>query len=476
MTNIERYLRKVNIPCDVTILEAMMTSYVPRPTQHALSCLYLHLLDNRTIYDAEKTLRISRQYCSDLCSLWSAFLFNACGRDILRSLILTKIIDTNTLVYTLSQNDSQNMRKNYPDMFHAIYADSLLSIDLHLLVNVEVAHQAFFCRRSPPQETLLQNSIESALRIDFFERAWALNLQWNLDFSCKVQDSVWAIPPQARQDSIWYVPRNVAEKRLEWIFPNLRRLLRSEEARDIGLVLSGSMLPLCALKHEQFTDSEQNFKDFSMEVYKKFSVDFFTCVPRASSSKLRSTSYAIRDRFIALMNQQTGRNCVCERDVIWAEDDESWAMRNRRGHTFYFTVESLPPIQLIVMHDCSLIEAISQQHLPCVRAQYDGDNLLVSATCFISWMTRFIFDRPLFGRHINQQRKSKTVFKYAMRGWGFSVYSIDDLQMPSTLMTWLQDWDRKKPLPYYHLLYNPMSWPKWMTPDRVANLLEYVDV
>lgn len=432
-----------------------------------LSAYFLSSVDN-------PTMLISSEYYGVLFCEWRAFLSNNRGRQFLRVVIVDVFCKRgmlDMLAANLDRECQQLMRRSYPDLFHAIYAPTLAFVDLELLDDVEDAYQKLYCRKTPSQERLIEASVESALEIDFFERVWALNLKWNMRFHERVSASEWAIPPQSQGNStMWYVPRHTFEQRLEWLCPGIGNFLRSSELRRVGAVLSGSIVPLCILKHGVCTDNEHDFVAFANEVYRGFSVDIFVCKQEVTATTMDFV------RGLSEVGRHLQNTWVCQRKVEWAEDDDAWTMRNRRGITYYYGNSDNDRVQLVVMGHHARKEAISQQHLPCVRAYYDGSAVKVTASCLISWMTRFVDEKPLFGNKITQQRKSKTVFKYATRGWGFSALATSQLQLPSTLHTWLQEWNRKQPLPCYHPLYNPSQWHKWMSEERVQSLRECVEI
>ena len=361
------------------------------------------------------------------------------------------------------------MDRSCPDIFYAINHQMFPSIDLVLLLRIEEQMQKAVCRKTPSPEMVLEVAENDALHIDFFKRVFVIHMKWAAACEETRFADEWAIPPQARlTPGPWYNAQKTFQQRLTWLCPFLQGLLGHPVLRDVSAVLSGSVIPLCILKHEVFIENKYHFLAYAGEVYKKCSIDIFVCQPH------EVTYDWLYQKFLPAL-EEISQTKWQYREVKW-EEDKDW-VRNRKGTTYYFsTPASAMQIQLINMPLHTQNMAISHQHLPCVRASYDGTNVYVTASCLESWMSRFITSPALFGSHISQQRKSKTVFKYAMRGWGFNTRAVADLQLPQALIDWLREWPSKKPLPWYHPLYNPNVWPKAMPEERVRQLIECAEV
>lgn len=361
--------------------------------------------------------------------------------------------------YELDHSAHEATKRLAPDIYYFINEHRMTTFDLPLLLEIERAIHRLVCRKLPASETTIENATTAALSIDFFERAYTIHLQWNRFFNERVMACVWDIPPLAQTSRIWFVSRKTFLQRLGWLCPFAQKLVSPT------LLLSGSTIPLCVLKHEVYTETLEEFLSMVGENYKSLSLDFY------------SSAYSA-DEFLAHLRACSEDESWTEfQSIEWAEDGE-WLARNRRGVTHYFCSTRFPyKIQLIRIGN--LRDAISQQHLDCVRASYDGERLSATASCVVSWMTRFIDLPLLFGSRISLQRKSKTVVKYAMRGFGFSEKAISGIPLPSTLLEWLREateLDRARHLPAYHPLYNPIVWRKFMTADRVEAMMQCTEI
>jgi hypothetical protein len=250
-------------------------------------------------------------------------------------------------------------------------------------------------------------------------------------------------------------------QRLAWFAPFLESFFANADVQRAGVILSGSLIPLCLLTHQVDTEDEARFMAYAKESYRNCSIDLY----------VTNTAMSPRDIESCLVTAALGTSVT--RRLQWCEDDE-WAVRARHGYTLYIDTYN---IHIIVMADTSRQDAIVHQHLPCVRAYWDGKRLVATSSCCVSWMTRFVFEPPLFGNRIDVQRRSKIMVKYAMRGFGFSTQSIAGLQVPTTIRQWLME-DRRHdcPLPWYHPLYNPDLWKKAMTQERERALIECAEL
>jgi len=359
-----------------------------------------------------------------------------------------------------------DMRVAAPDLHHAICQSAL---DLSLLLDIESHVTNTMCQLRASSETLIESSVNAALSLDFYANAFILDMTWNETMTRKCFECSWLIPPmEMTAIRHWYVSRTVFEQRLAWFAPFVTPFLADDRVRKLGLVLSGGVLPLCALRQEVYMDTRHQFLAYASEVYRNTSLDFFICgeTPAMTSTICELLSIASAGRDWA---EEAPRH-------EWAEDDDSWAARNRHGTTVYVS-DGTFHVHLIFMGEhIAYRESLSQQHLPCVRASWDGNVLAMTASCFRSWMTRFVTEQPLFGANVSEERKAKTVFKYAMRGFGFSAAAASGLQLPTTLGQWLRAFPPKRPLPWYHPMYNPNMWSKAMTPQRERALLECVEI
>jgi hypothetical protein len=451
--------------CDVTVLEPWQEEWESPAecTQEQVLAYFLLTVDEYTPDD------IPEPYYSALYDRWSKFTNNVRGRMFLRTLVIhlfTPYARLSGPAFCLSEKAKGAMQKTCPDVYQKIMAPfSPSTINIPLLCDIEARYVKLHCRKSKSPEHFLESSLEEALSIDFFHYACIIGLRWYEVYEHLRQGSEWAIPPMQSKSTMWAVCESQFQRRLSWIAPFLPDLLRSEAMRRARVVLSGSLLPLCLLVHQVNTGDETRFLDYAEESYKHCSIDLFVTNSNMSPKEIEM-----------LFLGELGDGWYIYNRRSWSEDSE-WAVRARHGHTVYITDSSEHwHIHVVVMSETSLRDAIVHQHLPCVRAYWDGLKLFTTASCCIAWMSRFVLDQPLFGDRIDQQRKSKTVVKYAMRGFGFSTGAIAGLQIPTTIGQWIMDERTRRPLPWYHPLYNPNLWKKAMTPERELALIECAEV
>ena len=408
-----------------------------------------------------------------LYSRWDKITRNARGRSFIRTLVVNLFAKYDRLdspAYCLSDEAKLSMRKYCPDVYQKVMSAFIpMTINLPVLLEIEKLYIKTQCRKSKSPETLIESSLAEALQINFFRYASIMGLRWWDSFERLKMDIEWAIPPMKQLGSKWSVNIDQFQQRLSWMAPFLPEFMRDERVRWLGVVLTGSLIPLCVLEHQINTADRGRFIEYARETYRKCSIDLFITDTNFSPGQIESIVLEALDKY---SDEQTTWKIDSRKQ--WSEDDDSW-VRNRHGYTIYFRADGQDlDIHLVVMAESSLRDAISQQHLDCVRAYWNGSSLLATASCCISWMTRLIFEMPLFGNHIEFKRRSKIMVKYAIRGFGFTTTAIQGLQIPSTIHKWLsEDFERgRRPLPWFHPLYNPNLWKKDMTPDREIALLE----
>lgn len=483
-------------------------------TNEQLATYFLACIDNNATQPRSA-------FVGELFSRWYLYVSNARGRQFLRAVVehlfqarggldvlVCAIQDTShhdgdddddddggsSATTTMSSRSSSSshrnrisrekmMRRTAPDLYHEVFCQTFGSVDLDLLVEIELQNQRQVCRKTPSPETLMVKAVRAALEIPFFDRCFAIHMKWSSIFLERMCHDEWAIPPQqsSSRGGMWYVSRAVFEQRMQWFCPFILDFIRDTRIRRMGAVLSGSLLPLCALRHEVYTATKQEFLAHANEVYAKCTVDCFISVP---PGLVVDFSTCVLEEVLREVSgggeEALASSWVRVRSQEWHED-ETWAQRNRSGVTLYYSSPAFSfDVQFIFVAE-PLAQVVAHHHLPCVRAMYDGSTLSTTASCFVAWMTRFVNAPPLFGSRIDQQRQSKTVFKYAMRGWGFSRSAVVELQLPVTLLEWLREWHTpsdspQRPLPWYHPLYHPSLWHKAMTAARVQNLIECAEI
>lgn len=412
------------------------------------------------------------EYDMDLIQRMRGYMASARGRQLVRRYlahIWSDEVRVTSVRDILSQPIQESLRTFMPDVYLALFRATLEGVDLPLLVAVEELDQARAMHTKRSVEVLFDDSVQRALAIDFYNVAATLHLRWTYHYRSNViEDVSWTIPPPALyQQSVWYVTRGTFLKRLRWACPFAERLLATPALREHSVMVTGSIIPMCALNHIMYTETETAFTAMMSDDYWKRSVDFV-------ATNIDDVHHFANHFLIALQAVSANDGWGMVRMVEWREDSE--AVRNRHGVTMYFGSADFPyQVQLIMLKQTSLLHAIAQQHLPCIRACYDGERLLCTASCVVSWITRFVHQPPLFGDLVSTQRRSKTVFKYAMRGWGFSEAAMQGLQLPSIVCNWLYVWGAHRMLPWFHPLYNRRSWMKIMSEERVELLLECAD-
>jgi hypothetical protein len=398
---------------------------------------------------------------------WPGLCKNIRGRNFLRT-FFTEVIRKrgDNLVYSLTDTSLTETQVHMPDLFLFLYPEGQLNIPIQCAV--EDMAVKLVMRKSKSQETILSAAVRQSVCIPFFDKVCAINMKWNLTLH-KLRNGIdWAIPPKAAGSmDKWYVTVDVFQRRLTWYAPFLIQLLNHSTIRRLGGVLSGSLIPLCVLNHEVYTETQDQFLAYANELYKDCAISLFVCQQKMSHTEVTNLVCDVLDE-------------MCSR-VEWASTDvQEWnededLIRMRRGITT--TIIGGPwRIHVIYMPSTDVETAMMNQHLPPLRAWWDGHTLFATSKCTVSWMMRFVNDEPLFGNLIDRKRQSKIVFKYAMRGFGFSMNSVTNLQLPSTLMVWLRESKQHCPLPWYHPLYNPSIWHKAMTKERERKLLSCVDI
>ena len=436
---------------------------------HALSNdnLIIYLLQRAS---TDNDSDVSAEAMTEVYRRWGTLCQTIKGRSFLRLLIGTLIQVDDVLqsaAFEIHENDMNKTKLNAPDLAYTILTPFESALDLNLQVRVERMIVESTMRRTKTNEFFLEDAVHSATSIPFFDRVYVMSMRWLFRFLQERSTFTWAIPPMTVTNlENWFVTRNVFLQRMEWFAPFLPNLLNHSGMRRVGAVLSGSLLPLFALNHEINTETKERFMYYSDEVYRKCAISLFVC------GRLMKQEVIVKTVLDSLRDAWPHSEWVVGGETTWREDDE-WLARNRRGTTVYIHDQAHAfDVHLIIMPDVTLERAMVNQHLAPSRAWWDGQTLHVTASCMKSWMTRFVVERPLFGSLTSQQRRSRTVFKYAMRGFGFSMGAVMNLKLPSTLVEWLRLCTDKRTLPWYHPLYNPNMWRKAMTPERERALLE----
>lgn len=410
------------------------------------------------------------QQANEVYYRWSSFCKNIRGRNFLRTFYMTVVKQQrgDNLSYVISDESLHDTQKFLPDLFLLQYPEGQLNIPIQCAV--EDMAVKMLMRKTKGAETILSPAVRQAICIPFFDKVCAISMKWNVLLH-NVRDNVeWAIPPKALGSmDKWYVPEEVFAKRLGWYAPFLLEFLNHSTIRRLGGVLSGSLIPLCVLNHEVYTETKDQFMAYANELYRDCAISLFICSLKMSHTEV--TNLVVETLY--QMMPATYEWAVTNIEE-WNEDKDF--IRHRRGVTTTIKCENLWRLHIIYMPEADLETAMMNHHLPPLRAWWDGRTLFATSKCIVSWMIRFVNDEPLFGDLIGKQRQSKIVFKYAMRGFGFSLPAVTNLQLPSTLMVWLREWRQKVPLPWYHPLFNPNMWHKAMTQEREQNLLACVDV
>lgn len=395
---------------------------------------------------------------------WEELCSSILGRSFLRAVIVPHFqLHGMTLTTTLEM--SAHASTNAPDILYAL--SDVRRNDLHLLLAVERCHAKFLCNPPNDESPPLAAAVDEALSLNFFARTFLLSMRWHEEMSRRVTQSEWAIPPlDMRALHSWHVSEREFQQRLDWVAPWLRRFLRHPTIRQHDIVLSGGIIPLCVLRQEVFVEDADSFLRYADEIYRNTSIDLFVKSDSENIDRITSDVCAV----LADAEQRP----VHVSSELWVEDDETW-VRRRRGTSVGIDTASGRRVTLVFMTS-TVTESIAHQHLPCVRASYDGSTLSVTASCFVAWMTRFIGEPLLFGNHVSTVRRSKTVLKYAIRGFGFSPTALVGCVLPSTISLWLRDEvPRHRPLPWYHILYQPALWRKAMTAQRERDLLACIE-
>ena len=395
---------------------------------------------------------------------WEEMCGSALGRSFLRSVVVPYFQRLNRSMTVTSLMIAQ-AGADASDVVYALASDELRN-DLHVLLAIERCNTSFLCSPLRDEHPPLRAAVTDALEINFFARTFLLSLRWYEEMSRRSMQSEWAIPPiDTHALRSWHVAEDEFLRRLGWIAPWLRRFLRHPAIREHGIVLSGGLLPLCVLRQEVFVEDADSFMRYADEIYRNTSIDLFVTGEALDIDAITDDVCAV----LASVDQPAVRVAT----ELWVEDDDAW-VRARRGTSVSLDMESGRRIVLVFM--ASRTSAIAHQHLPCVRASYDGSTLSVTASCYVSWMTRFIGEPLLFGHNVSAARRSKTVLKYAIRGFGFSPAAIAGCTLPSTISLWLrEEVPRHRSLPWYYILYHPSLWRKAMTAQRERDLLACIE-
>jgi hypothetical protein len=439
------------------------------------------------------SVHVRASFISELERRWPLYTQYARGRQLLRLVVIA--LENNSMssermrlsIDLVKQNHIyKDTREIAPDIIYALQHGYNNTNDLPLLFEIEDLFHRFTCRKTAPRETIIADVLTYALDINFFRQVVPLSTAWSLHYQTHYRENVtWAIPPVAIIDQHpWYVGLTLFGTRLRWLCPFVESFFTHRGFLRHGGVISGGIIPLCLLQPQVRASTQHDFMTYAKEVYHRYSIDiFFVCSIDSLGTVEEGCAQMIRD-----VSRYDSWKC---RRVEWAEDDDTWAVRNRRGITLYFSCDrDVYPfeIQCIIIPNTTIPFAITHQHLPCVRAWYDGVHIHCTASAFTSWLTHFVDAPPLFGALVTPQRKAKTVLKYAMRGWGFSVRAVEGMKFPATIYQWISEYNPPAPhgdvrnrlpqraLPWYHPLYNRNLWAKKLEAEQIRQLVECVDV
>jgi hypothetical protein len=310
------------------------------------------------------------------------------------------------------------------------------------------------------------------------------------------------VPPCDRYSLYSVVlPLSEARERLAWATYEL--LPHTWPLGDLPIVLGGSLLPLCFLPSIYKTDSREHFLAYANENYATRSVDFFVYgMPEMDIMRLFYVISMRLDRTpdsFAFVRRYQHLHMGVEMRVL------ELAVAVGAGRTIRMQIVHMPsadqPVDTFLYH-----------HLPLVRAGYNGTTLLMTPCCYASWFRRMCIGYIHFldyatapkssaegepptitpddddvteyaAPYLLKQRWSRLMLKWAIRGFGFPRSSR--WALPRRIDEWIrdnlttyEDLDDDSciivdmpPLPWYHPLYLPSTWTRYMSDEEVRACL-----
>lgn len=339
-----------------------------------------------------------------------------------------------------------------------MHARSLLAIDAHA-----------FCNRPEPRE-----------------------------FGCQYQQAVtlqqYLVPPPCSAvNAPWLLDLPTAQRRLKWATYGLLKNAEQwlfDSGDDSKIVLSGSLLPLCFLASVYKTDDRAHFVDYAEENYRARSVDLFIYGANAETTRelvlerlaqrtgIGGTISFVRRSQVEVpvgVNARTPPLAIYEYVVQMGDEASDRSVR----------------VQIVCMYEArEPVDTFLFHHLPLVRAGYTGSALLVTPMCLVSWRFRVCMGHVSFSRHLGADSEqwgadpetvevavpdavrrhwSRLLLKWACRGFAFAPNP--NWGLPRTIRDWVQE-AGPGPLPWYHPLYAPSSWSRFLSDEEVHACLE----
>lgn len=293
-------------------------------------------------------------------------------------------------------------------------------------------------------------------------------------------------PPCYAANAPWLLDMRTGQRRLKWATYGL--LKDAHEWLFDGsskIVLSGSLLPLCFLATVYKTDDRAHFVAYAEENYRARSVDLF--IYGADAERTRELVLQRLERrnaggavgLLRCSHVRTPPLTIYEYVVQLAADDRSVRVQ------IVCMAEAREPVDTFLFH-----------HLPLVRAGYtcgggghSQSQLLVTPMCLVSWRFRVCMGHVCFSLQkdlgadaeqwgsadnsvppLNVRRHwSRLVLKWACRGFAFPPNA--NWGLPRTIRDWVHE-AGPGPLPWYHPLYAPSSWSRFLSDEEVQACLE----
>lgn len=266
-------------------------------------------------------------------------------------------------------------------------------------------------------------------------------------------------PPSMRSNEPWLLSIETARKRLKWA---TRGLLSSRwPFAGLPVVLSGSLLPLCFLSTVYKSDTREHFLSYAEENYRRRSLDLFIYTAEA-------------ERVRAEVLRRLGQRCADSLTLVRT-------YRHLACDVYEYVAAASERVQLICMPGAERpIDTFLFHHLPLVRACYTGEALLVTPMCLASWRYRTCMGYVHFSKEVGggadteewgdavpedvRRHWSRLVLKWATRGFAFPRHP--SWTLPRRILEWVQE-DVDASLPWYHPLYAPSSWHRFLSDEEV---------